>query len=397
VLLACNSGVGQAPDPKEQRSNVVAALCYLLDTVKPLGSQHFLHGAPGSRAYSACLAVIPAALCWNQQRLENWLWGADAEAWELVLGRVLPRLRDLQATAHLLALGGARDTQQQESQQQQQQRPPQQQATHEQAISPAQEQGEQHEGQADQTGEGDGQASRTTSEHGHREPPPAAAGSGGDVSRRPDVCPPADLALLLLMAAARTVKAGVAFHCFGMYCSSCDLWHPRRPVREESGSDTKDEGEGNSSSATADEHLLHKGQPNASCDGSSVAGSSGQPKQVDQSTGRTQLATPGLKDIEHDQLEEALDILLTLVHCLVVRGAWWQQAVSRHPLLLLQVLTTAADVSPGNDGRQSIQQCTRGNGDCAACLPSHLTGLQLLLNGCISDACRHCLRSQSTS
>jgi hypothetical protein len=63
-------------------------------------------------------------------------------------------------------------------------------------------------------------------------------------------------------------------------------------------------------------------------------------KQVNQSTDHEQRPAPGL-----DQLEEALDILLALVHCLVVRGAWWQQAVSHHPLLLLQVLMTAADVS----------------------------------------------------
>jgi hypothetical protein len=49
-------------------------------------------------------------------------------------------------------------------------------------------------------------------------------------------------------------------------------------------------------------------------------------------------------------MEEALDILLTLVHCLVVRGAWWQQAVSHHPLLLFQVLMTLVDVSLGRDG-----------------------------------------------
>jgi hypothetical protein len=154
----------------------------------------------------------------------------------------------------------------------------------------------------------------------------------------------------MLMAAARTVKAGVAFHCFGMYCSTCDLWHPRRPVRGGIGSEQGDGGQGSSSNAAAGKHLPVKEQPSASRhDGSSVAGSSGQPKQVDQSTGRTKLATPGLQDIEHDQLEEALDILLTLVHCLVVKGAWWQQAVSKHPLLLLQALMTVADVSPGKD------------------------------------------------
>jgi hypothetical protein len=33
------------------------------------------------------------------------------------------------------------------------------------------------------------------------------------------------------------------------------------------------------------------------------------------------------------------------VHRLVVKEAWWQQAVSQHPLLVLQVVMTAADVS----------------------------------------------------
>jgi hypothetical protein len=70
--------------------------------------------------------------------------------------------------------------------------------------------------------------------------------------------------------------------------------------------------------------------------------------EVDRSTEHGQRLSPGLKDL--DQLEEALDILLTLVHCLVVRGAWWQQAVSQHPLLLLQVLMTVADVSLGHQG-----------------------------------------------
>jgi hypothetical protein len=70
--------------------------------------------------------------------------------------------------------------------------------------------------------------------------------------------------------------------------------------------------------------------------------------EVDRSTEQGQRLSPGLKDL--DQLEGALDILLTLVHCLVVRGAWWQQAVSQHPLLLLQVLMTMADVSLGHQG-----------------------------------------------
>jgi hypothetical protein len=67
--------------------------------------------------------------------------------------------------------------------------------------------------------------------------------------------------------------------------------------------------------------------------------------EVNQTIGHGQNPSPGLKDL--DQLEEALGILLTLVHCLVVKGAWWQQAVSHHPLLLLQVLMTVGDVSLG--------------------------------------------------
>jgi hypothetical protein len=385
--------MGQVEDRRAQRCSVVRALCYLLDTVRPLTSEHFLHGTPGSRAYSACLAVISAALCWNQQRWQYCDWeSADAAAWELMLGRVLPRLRDLQGTAHLLALGGVKDTQQQQQQQQQRQLPqqqkqqqpePQQQGAHEQARSLAQEQGSQHRGQPDSRGS-DRHTSRTTSQHAQRESDPAAAGSGGDVSQadvRSDVCPPADLALLMLMAAARTVKAGVSFHCFGMYCSSCDLWHPRPPVRDDRGSEQGDGGQGGSSSAAAGEHHLHKGQPSARCDGSSVESFSGQPEeQADRGAEDGHSIRPGLKDL--GLLEEALDVLLTLVHCLVVRGAWWQQAISHHPLLLIQVLMTVADVSVGKGSGTICISILGKHGDSAACLPSHLTGLGPLFHAC---------------
>jgi hypothetical protein len=143
----------------------------------------------------------------------------------------------------------------------------------------------------------------------------------------------------MLMAAARTVKAGVNFHCFGSSCCNCGFWHPRESAGGGAGGVKGDEGEVGSSSTAAGEHQLGKQQPSGSCDGCSMAG------KADQSTGRGQHLSPGLQDV--DQLEEALDILLTLVHCLVVRGAWWQQAVSQHPLLLLQVLMTLADVSLG--------------------------------------------------
>jgi hypothetical protein len=97
ALLACCSGLGQEEDLRRQQIKTVTALCFLLDTTNSMTSAHFLHGAPGSRAHSACLAVISAAVCFNQQVDEHCEWeGADAAAWELVLGRVLPRLRDLQ-------------------------------------------------------------------------------------------------------------------------------------------------------------------------------------------------------------------------------------------------------------------------------------------------------------
>jgi hypothetical protein len=302
-----------------RQSEVEANLCILLEAVNPLASAHFLHGAPGSRAHSACLAVISAALCWNQREDEHCEWeGADAAAWELVLGRVLPRLRDLQGAAQLLAMGGVKDKQQQQQQS---------------GLLV-------QYGEHTDSGEGGRHSSCTTCAYGPTGSNPTAADSGGDVAQadvRSDVCPPADLALLMLMAAARTVKAGVGFHCFGSSCCNCGFWHPRGPAGDCVGSDNRDEGEGVSSSTEGGEHDQHKEQPNSSCDGCSMAG------QANQSTGHGQGLSPGLKDL--DQLEEALDILLTLVHCLVVRGAWWQQAVSQHPLLLLQVLMTVTDVS----------------------------------------------------
>jgi hypothetical protein len=57
-----------------------------------------------------------------------------------------------------------------------------------------------------------------------------------------------------------------------------------------------------------------------------------------------------------------------MVHCLVVGGAWWQQALAQHPLLLLQVLMTVADVSIGHQGRE--------------CSCAHMTLMQL----CVSAA-----------
>jgi hypothetical protein len=139
-------------------------------------------------------------------------------------------------------------------------------------------------------------------------------------------------------------------------------------------------------------------------DGSSVARSLGQVKQVDQRTGgRRQTARLGLKDIEHDQLKEALDTLLTLVHCLVVRGGWWQEALSQHPLLLLQVLMTVADVSFGKDGWwHGIISIPLNLEMTLHTSPSfHLVGLGLLPLGLEITlpwklaACRHCLTSQS--
>jgi hypothetical protein len=276
-----------------RRNSAVASLCYLVDTVRPLTSAHFLHGAPGSRAYSACLAGISAALCLNQQRVPHRKWeAADAVAWELVLGKMLPRLRDLQGAAQLLAVGDVKVPQQQQEQEPQQQ-----------------------EAQADV---------------------------------EPDVCPPADLALLMLMAAARTVKAGVNLHCFGSRCSSCNNWHPRKPAGGGVGGEKEGEVQGGSSSSEGGDARQHKQQPSDSCDGNSVGRALSQPaEQGDQSTDHSQGLGLRLKDL--DQLEEALDVLLTLVHCLVVGGAWWQQAVSHHPLLLLQVLMTLADVSLGRD------------------------------------------------
>jgi hypothetical protein len=337
--------VGPSAEVKQQWRDAVAAFVHLLDTVKPLTSSDFLHGAPGSRAYAACLAGISAAVCSTQQRVEHGKWeGADAAAWELVLARVLPRLRDLQGTAHLLAVGGVADPQQQQQQQQQQL---QQQETHEQAGLLAQEQGSQHSEQAG-SGEGDRHTSDTTCAFDPcrgKTVAPLSGGGVGQTDARPAACPPADLALLLLMAAARSVKAGVNFHCFGSHCCKCNLWHSREPAGGGAGSGQGVEGEGGGSSSSEGGELhSHKEQPSNSCEGCSMAG------QVDPSPGLVQFYIPGLKDL--DQLEEALDILLTLVHCLVVRGAWWQQAVSRHPLLLVQVLMTVADVSPGH--RHSI-------------------------------------------
>jgi hypothetical protein len=238
----------------------VTALCHLLDTVRPMASSHFLHGAPGSRAYSACLAVISAELCRSQQSLHHSKWDcADAAAWELVPGRVLPRLHDLQGSAQVLAAGGVKDTQQLEQEQQQQQ----------QGGVLAYEQGAQHREHADPGG-GEGRVSSTICAQDPFVPHPAAH-SGGGVSQlgaRSDLCPPADLALLMLMAAAHTVKAGVKFHCFGSSCCNCGLWHPREPAR----------GEGSSKGSKAGEHHPHKEQPSDGCDVCSSVG------QVNQST-----------------------------------------------------------------------------------------------------------------
>jgi hypothetical protein len=116
---------------------------------------------------------------------------------------------------------------------------------------------------------------------------------------------------------------------------------------------------------------------------------------VGQSTGHGQRLSPGLKDL--DQLEEALDILLTLVHSLVVRGAWWQQAVSQHPLLLLQVLLSVADVSPGQQGNVCIRGPIYIWNSCIAPFwsqPFFMTELILL---CTCHPCRRSVTSQSTS
>jgi hypothetical protein len=358
-------------------------LCWLLDTVRPLTSSQFLYGAPGSRAYSACLAVVSSALCFPQQRTEHQKWeSADAVAWELVLGRVLPRLRELQGTAHLLALGGVKEQQQEEQEAQQQQQQQQQQKV----------QGSQHRGKG-ASGGGGRHTSPTTCQQASCGSTSAAGDNGGDVSQadvRSDVCPPADLALLLLMAAARTVKAGVNFHCFGSSCSNCGVWHPREPAGDGDGSNKAEEMEGGRSSSEGSEHHPHKEHPSNSCAGCSV----------NQSTGQGQRLSPGLKDL--DQLEEALDSLLTLVHCLVVKGAWWQQAVSQHPLLLLQVLMAIADVSLGHPG----SMCTRYVYDhviSAAYSVSHIITLQHLPAAheiavpYKPDACRHSLTLEPTS
>jgi hypothetical protein len=95
------------------------------------------------------------------------------------------------------------------------------------------------------------------------------------------------------------------------------------------------------------------------------------------------------------------------VHCLVGRGAWWQQAVSQQPLLLLQVLLTVADVSPGHQGKESIHYSSQHRVELHAPPPPWdtpllLPGLELPFHSpevtvpCMFNARRYSLTSQST-
>jgi hypothetical protein len=430
--------VGVDGDPIHTRSSAVTVLAGLLGTVRPATTDYFMHGYPGCRAYCACLAVLSAALCWNQS-IDLWE-GADAAAWELLLVWMLPLMLDMKEAAPLLAVGGVQEQQQQEpqqqvtaqllpgrgmvttqgswtvaqpsrthsaagapavqpqqqelqQQQQQQEQQQQQQAPQEKTGSLASQQGsQQHRGQAD-PGAGGGHTSHTPSEGDTSgSHPAAAADSQGDMAQAheesdltppagdmaqsdeegsadDEVCPPADLALLLLMAAARAVKAGVNYHCFGSNCSLCDWWHPREGVGNGSDSDQEDEQEGGSERSARGEHDPHQEQPSGCHGGRSNVESTSKPAgNASQKAGPERIFSPGLKKL--DQLEEALDTLLSLVHCLVVRGAWWQQAVAQHPLLLLQVLLTVADVSVGSSGEVCMNEgwCIRDSYYTVTCI-----------------------------
>jgi hypothetical protein len=323
---------------------------------------------------------------------------------------------DVKEAAHLLARGGVQEQQQEPRQQQQPQVQQQQEPQHqmggaqEQAGLLAQQQGA-HRYNRGLAGGGDRHRSHTLSGHDFTTINPAAAAGSGDNAAQAGgsltLAPPADLALLLLMAAARAVKAGVNYHCFGSSCNLCEWWHLREGVGVGGGRDQEDDAgvDGGGSNCTASHSSrqqpsgsrrvgdeagsngtagggcnLHRQQGQEDHGSSSSAGGDHHPPQEQPSDSRgvdpkveslsAELAekdgqtpepercfSPGLKDL--DQLEAALDALLTLVHCLVVKGAWWQQAVEHRPLLLLQVLLTVSDVSSGNEGAGYVSRILR--------------------------------------
>jgi hypothetical protein len=238
----------------------------------------------------------------------------------------------------------------QQQQQQQPQQPPQQQHTE-----------QQHERQG-QARTGRQSSSTGSAAAGSARPHPTAA----DASDEHPQLPTADSALLLLMAAARTVKAGVKLHCLGRHCSCCGQWYPRDQgeAADSTNCDNSDKDECSSDAGSDTHHLPSTSAGHSNCDccsetnhththmnygsrdccarAASEEPPAAEPVGGHRGTDHMEDLSPGLKDI--GQLEEALDHFPTLVHCLITRGAWWQEAVSSQPLLLIQALLTITDV-----------------------------------------------------
>jgi hypothetical protein len=233
--------------------NGVACLPYLLQWQPP---SDFMTGAPGTRAMVAALA-LQAAWLWRDLGVKNdqgELANADKEACMVLLHQMQPMLKHVAASTKVASISSASSD-----------------------AAPA-------------------TASTLVPQQVHP--------SQQQLSCPPDAPPrpPADSALMLLMAAARTLAVAVSLGCMGQHCTCCGRWEA---------------GSGTSIPIPAKGHTGSR-------------------------SGRVRAS--GLQEL--GDVMSGLECLLSLASDLTLQGpgSWWEEAKQHHPLLLIQALMATAKV-----------------------------------------------------